>query len=58
MLKPTLTVFIFFIGIAFISVGCVTISEVWLDIDIGLGASLILCSAVLAIIGVIKKMRE
>jgi len=58
MLKPTLTVFIFFVGIALVSVGYVTVSKVWVAIDIGLGACLILGAIVIAIMGFRKRLRE
>jgi hypothetical protein len=57
MLKATLTVFVFFIGIAFISVGYVTVSKIWVCIDIGLGISCILGSSVFAWIRVMKRIR-
>jgi len=58
MLKATLTVFIFFIGIALVSVGYVTVSKVWVAIDIGLGACLLLGAIVIAIMGFRKRLRE
>ena len=58
MLKATLTVFIFFIGIALISVGFVTISKVWVAIDIGLGACLVLAAIVIAVRGFRSRLRE
>ena len=58
MLKATLTVFIFFTGIAFISVGCVTVSKVWVSIDIGLGICLILSAIIFAIIRAMRRLRN
>jgi len=57
MLKATLTVFVFFIGIALISVGCVTVNKVWVGIDISFGAGCILGSSVFAWIRVMKRIR-
>jgi len=58
LLKATLTVFVFFVGIALISVGCVTINKVWVCIDIGLGAGCIVAAIVIAIMGFRKRLRD
>jgi hypothetical protein len=58
MLKGTLTVFVFFIGIAFISVGFVTKTDVWREADISLGVCLIFGSAILGIIKIVKSLRS
>jgi VIT1/CCC1 family predicted Fe2+/Mn2+ transporter len=58
LLKATLTVFIFFIGFALISVGFVTINKVWAAINIGLGTCLILAAIVIAVRGFRSRMRE